>query len=156
MPCQIDGRVYTANNVSSIPKADYNFTNAFVGDEKISVPTQCLFGMVGMYASFLGVFMAQTMLGDCINDDSTQLCHPWYVEGLTAERNASFETHDANMQAIALAITSEIRKQGTDYDGVVSEPPFDDPNDDLPGNLPPIYARGTVVRTAVCTQFDWK
>lgn len=155
MPCQIDGQVHTANNIYSIPKADYNFTKAFVGDEEISVPTQCVFGMLGLYALTLGSFMRQMMLGDCgprLRDDNTQFqdCDPWYIEGLGANNSASFETLDASMQAVALAITSEIRKQGLDYDSI-----FLSHNKLLP-DQPPIYVRGTVIRTAVCTQFDWK
>ena len=150
-PCQIDGQVYTANNVSSIPKANYNFTNAFVRDEEISVPTQCVFGMNGVYALILGTFMKEAMLGDCFADKGTnKLCDPWYIEGLRANRSASFETLDANMQAVALATTSEIRKRGLDYDLVFSPDGMTRPDHS------PIYVRGKVISTKVCTQFDWK
>ena len=154
MPCHIDGQAYTANNVSSIPKADYNFTNAFVGNEEISVPTQCVFGMDGSYALSLGINMKHIMLGGCVagseNRDTELVCNPWYIEGLGAKGNANFETLDASMQAVALAITSEIRKQGFDYDSVVLS------GDWIFSEQPPTYVRGTVIRTAVCTQFDWK
>jgi len=46
------------------------------------------------------------------------------------------------MQSIATSITNEMRKQGTDWDN----------------RFPPkqILVTGTVFRTTVCTQFDWK
>jgi hypothetical protein len=160
VPCQIDGQEYTADNVSSISKDAHNFTNTFVGDKNISVPTQCVFGMHGVYALSLGNFMKETMLGDCFEPARitfsslpqnyvTLMCDPWYLKVLPAKGNATFETLDANMQSVALAITSEIRKQGSDYDGVFLA------NQSLQ-NQPPLHARGTVVRTTVCTQFDWK
>lgn len=157
-PCRIDGQVYTANNVSLIPKDKHNFTRTFVGDEEISVPTQCVFGMYGVYTLSLGNFMSETMLGNCIvpsrinfgkksEDYVALMCDPWYIKGLAAQGNATFETLDANMQSVALAITSEIRNQGSDLDSFMWRSPY---------AQPPLYAQGTIIRTTVCTRFDWK
>lgn len=157
-PCQIDGNVYTAENVSLIPKDNHNFTLTMVGDEQISVPTQCVFGMYGVYALSLGDFMSETMFGDCTvpsritfgmktEDYVALMCYPWYIKGLAAQGNATFETLDANMQSVALAITSEIRNQGSDFDSLMWQSPT---------SQPPLYAQGTVIRTTVCTRFDWK
>lgn len=157
-PCQVDGQEYTVNNVSLIPKDNHNFTRTFVDDRNISVPNECLFGMSGLYALNLGEFMSETMLGDCVvpnrinfgaktEDYVALICNPWFIKGLAAQGNATFKTLDANMQSVALAITSEIRKQGSDYDTVTWG---------SPRSQPPLYAQGTVIQTTICTKFDWK
>jgi hypothetical protein len=53
----------------------------------------------------------------------------------------SFESIDRNMQSVATAVTSEMRKQGSDYSPQISPSP--------------IFVRGTVLRTTTCTKFDW-
>ncbi|KAF3010696.1 hypothetical protein E8E13_005947 [Curvularia kusanoi] len=158
-PCIIDGQAYTVSNASSIPKEKHNFWRGFVGSEQIDFPTQCLFGIYGVYALSLGDFMSDILDGNCTmpgvgnfrgrpDDYSSIMCDPWALKGLAQKGDATFPSIDANMQSIALAITSEIRKQGSDWDS------FQTGNGSE--SLPPLYAKGTVLRTTVCTKFDWK
>jgi hypothetical protein len=134
--CVIDGQLYTLENVSSVPKENWNlnFTSILVGNEEVTVSNQCVYGVDGIYAMSVGDFLIETLIGSCgapspasasfedtIWLDSTTEwytvpCQPWYIKNLINKGNASFESIDANMQAIATSITSEMRKQGTDWD----------------------------------------
>jgi hypothetical protein len=96
--------------------------------------------------------MWETLFGNCIlsggsndfpgceKDYDSLVCELPYIKGLVNKGNASFQSIDYNMQSIATAITSEMRKQGTDYSK------RNDPE--------PIYTKGTVMQTTVCTEFD--
>ncbi|KAJ4383389.1 hypothetical protein N0V86_001436 [Didymella sp. IMI 355093] len=120
----------------------------------MTVPSQCIYGVYGVWALSLVDFMSDVLPGNCIapsrinfdgdeTDDYQSLdCEPWTLKGLANKGNASFQSIDANMQSVAMAVTSEMRKQGTDWDYAF------DPRE--------ILAKGTVFRTTVCTQFDWK
>jgi hypothetical protein len=65
------------------------------------------------------------------------VCRDWWLKSLFNNGNATFGTIDANMEAIAVAITNVMRRQGIDWDGK------------------PAFVKGIVTRAAVCTQFDW-
>jgi hypothetical protein len=119
----------------------------------ITFPVDCACDVDGVYALSLVDFMYETIFGNCTipsrinfdgdSDDYESVnCTPWYLKGLVNKGNASFESIDRNMQSIAVATTSEMRKRGVDQQTRI------DPNQ--------IFAKGTVLRTTVCTRFDWK
>jgi hypothetical protein len=152
-PCLIDGQAYTTDNISSVPRDKHNFISSYVDQVNMTFPTDCGYGVEGSYASSLIDYMGETLLGNCTTLDGIDfpgrekdydnlVCEPWYIRGLVNKGNASFQSIDHNMQSIATAITSEMRKQGTDYSK------RNDPE--------PIYTKGTVMQTTVCTEFDWK
>jgi hypothetical protein len=152
-PCLVDSHVYTMDNISLVPKDGRNFTNYYVDQINMTFPVDCAYGVDGVYALSLVDFMYETIFGNCTvpsrinfdgdsDDYNSVKCTPWYLKGLVNKGNASFESIDRNMQSIAIAATSEMRKQGTDQ-----ETRFD-PKE--------MFAKGTVIRTTVCTRFDWK
>lgn len=157
-PCIIEGKAYTANNISSAPRDSKDLDSGIVGNEHVGLPTQCLYGMYGDYISSLADFMQGTLNGGCrvpntytfggrTDDYKRARCTPWYLQSLLDSGNASFQSIDAGLQSVALAITSEIRKQGTGLENYL---------DGSSERNPQLYAKGSVVRTTVCTRFDWK
>lgn len=119
----------------------------------MTVPSQCIYGIYGVWALSLIDFMSEVFPGYCLapgilnfsgaEDDYASLdCSPWNIKGLVNKGNASFQSTEANMQSIAMAVTSEMRKQGTDWDNAFS-----------PKQVP---VKGTAFRTTVCTRFDWE
>jgi hypothetical protein len=153
-PCLIDGQAYTTDNISSVPRDQHDFMSSYVDQVNVTFPTDCGYGVEGFYASSLIGYMWETLFGNCTlsgggidfpgreKDYDSLVCEPPYIKGLVNKGNASFQSIDHNMQSIATAITSEMRKQGTDYSK------RNDPE--------PIYTKGTVMQTTVCTEFDWK
>lgn len=149
-PCLIDGQAYDMDNISSVPMDKHKFTSSYVGQVNMTYPTDCAYGVDGIYALSLVDFMYETLFGNCTvpsrinfdgdaDDYNSVECKPWYLKGLLNKGNASFQSIDHNMQSIATAITSEMRKQGSASSV----------------NLQKIYAKGTVMQTTVCTKFDW-
>ncbi|CAO2655539.1 Nn.00g043420.m01.CDS01 [Neocucurbitaria sp. VM-36] len=149
-PCVVDNLTYTLANVSSIPEGNHNFTYTFVEGKNVSVPEQCVYAVSGVYTQTLSEFMDETVLGNCTfpaitnldntptsSDWDTATCQGWWLKSLINKGYATFQRIDANMEAIATAVTSEIRKQGNDPNGE------------------PAFVKGTVFRATVCTQFDW-
>jgi hypothetical protein len=152
-PCLIDGLEYTMENISSVSRNKHNFMSSYVDQVNMTFPSECAYGLSGFYALSLVTFMEEALFGNCTtpsrinfngdaDDYNSLLCSSWYLKGLANRGNASFQSIDLNMQSIATAITSEMRKQGTDY--FKREHPEQ------------IYATGTATHIAVCTEFDWK
>jgi hypothetical protein len=154
-PCVIDNQTYTMDNISFVPKEGHNFTSDYVNGVNMTFPVECAYGTHGVYAMSLGDFMVDAMMGNCSvptninfqgrpNDYNTLVCSPWQIKTLVNKGFGSFESIDRNMQSVATAVTSEMRKQGSDYNDL-------DPRI----SLPPTFVRGTVLRTTICTKFDW-
>jgi hypothetical protein len=154
-PCIIDGHAYTMDNISSVPQDKHNFTTNLIDDVNVTFPVDCAYEVDGTYASSFIDFMSTTLFGECVtpgrvnfngdvDDYKTLACTPWYLKGLVNQGNASFHSIDHNMESIAVAITSEMRKQGT-ATGL---------NMTLTEAIP-IYAKGTVMQTTVCMKFKW-
>lgn len=76
------------------------------------------------------------------NDYKTLRCYPWQLEALVNTGLASFDTIDRNMQSVAMAIMSDMRRKGSYY------------NPEYPITSP-IFVTGTVMCTTNCTKFDW-
>jgi hypothetical protein len=119
--------------------------------KNVTVPSQCIYGVYGVWALSLIDFMSEVLPGSCLTpsiinfsgteDDYGSLdCSPWNIKGLINNGNASFQSIDANMQSVAMAVTSEMRKQGTEWDTAFVRKQ--------------ILVRGTVFRMTVCTRFD--
>jgi hypothetical protein len=153
-PCVVDGQVYTMNNISTVPRDKHNFTSSYVDQVNMTFPADCAYGVSGYYALSMVSFMTETLFGNCTtpsrinfdgdsDDYNSVICEPWYLKSLVNKGNASFKSIDLNMESMATAVTSEMRKQGKDY----SSPR---------GTQKQIYTKGTVIQTTVCTQFDWK
>jgi hypothetical protein len=151
-PCRIDNQIYTIDNISSIPRDGHNFTSIYSNGTNMTFPTECTYGTSAIYALSLSAFINSSMVGDCItpsrinfngdpDDYNSLICSPWQIKALNMKGNASFESIDHNIEAIALAVTSEIRKQGTGQRESMAPTP--------------LYATGSVIRTTVCTKFDW-
>lgn len=156
LPCVVDGQVYTTSNISSVPKDKHNFTSIIVDNINTTCPTECVYGFDYDYTNSLLDFMGETLNGKCStsndvdygdvelkdwrgleNDYRTLSCDSWSIKSLLNRGNATFESMDTNMQTVANAITSEIRKRDGDQDGIKRN------------------AEGTMFRTTVCTQFQW-
>jgi hypothetical protein len=141
------------DNISSVPADAHNFTTNLIDDVNVTFPADCAYQVDGAYASSFIDFMSTTLFGEGIaparvnfngdiDDYNTLMCTPWYLKGLVNRGNASFQTIDHNMESVAVAITSEMRKQGTGW------------NMSLTDTIP-IYAKGTVMQTTVCMKFKW-
>jgi hypothetical protein len=151
-PCVIDDQVYTIDNISSVPREGHNFTSAYVNNVNMTVPTECVYGIYGTYTMSLGAFLVDAMMGNCTvpttirflgrpNDYNTLVCSPWQIKTLINKGFGSFESIDRNMDSVAKAATSEMRKQGSVYY--------------LGLGASPVYAKGMVIRATTCTKFDW-
>jgi hypothetical protein len=154
-PCVIDDQIYTINNISSVPREGHNFTSAYIDGVNTTFPMECAYGSTGIYMKTLGTFMIEAMMGNCSatstakfrgrpNDYNSVICSPWQIKTLVNKGYGSFESIDRNMESVATAVTSEMRKQGSDYILNLTEI-----------GPSPIFATGMVVRTTICTKFDW-
>lgn len=152
-PCIIDDQIYTIDNISSVPREGRNFTTDYVNGVNMTFPRECAYGAGGIYKLALHDFMVDAMMGNCsapgrINfngdedDYNALVCSPWQIKTLIHKGLSSFESIDRNMQSIATAVTSEMRKQGSDYDAIWRTPSS-------------ISVRGITMRTTTCTKFDW-
>ena len=143
--CIINNQPVTLDNVLS---TDTNVT--FIDGKNTSVPHECFYNIDGIFLRALSVFLSESLTGGCImpltsyyqrgsgpRDWTTVECDGWWLKSLHNRGNATFETINANMEAVAVAVTNEMRRQGTGWDGN------------------PAYAKGFVSRATVCTQFDW-
>lgn len=153
-PCVIEDQIYTIDNISSVPREGHNFTSDYVNGVNTTFPTECAYGASGVYAMGLGDFMVDAMMGNCsapsrinfngdADDYNALVCSPWQIKTLINKGLSSFESIDRNMQSVANAVTSEMRKQGSSYGSPEISPS-------------PIFVRGTTMRTTTCTKFDWK
>ncbi|XP_014561054.1 hypothetical protein COCVIDRAFT_12162 [Bipolaris victoriae FI3] len=152
-PCIIDDQTYTRDNISSVPIQGNKFTTYNLYSTNTTFPTACIYGTDGIYAMSLGTFMKSLMNGNCTtipeldaefykNDYKTLKCDPWQLETLVNNGLASFDAIDRNMQSVATAVTSEMRRKGSYYHPQSY-------------SAPPTFATGTVLRTTSCTKFDW-
>lgn len=148
--CIINEQPVTLANVSSFNNHTA-LNTTFIDGKNVSVPHECFYHTGGIYLRALSTFLADALTGGCImplttyfsadsgpRDWSTAECDAWWLQSLYNSGNATFNTIDANMEAVAIAITNEMRRQGSGWDGT------------------PSYVHGSVSRATVCTQFDWK
>ncbi|EUC47687.1 hypothetical protein COCMIDRAFT_34755 [Bipolaris oryzae ATCC 44560] len=158
-PWIIDNQIYTRNNISSVPIQGNNFSSYFLNSISTTFPTACIYGIDGDYALSLGRFMQSVMSGNCStvahfvpefykNDYKALVCNPWQLEALVNKGRANFDTINRNMQSVATAVTSEMRRKGSYYDPEVTYGPRFH-------SAPPTFVTGTVLRTTTCTKFDW-
>jgi hypothetical protein len=149
-PCVVDGVIYTLNNISSVPERGQDFVDMYVDNQNISIPGQCIYGLSFSHVTRLAEFMSDIISGQCNATgklfsgpvlDTGGWNHPrcdnWAIQSLFNQGNASFDSINANMQAIAMAITADMRKKPGSMNGTQA------------------FVEGTVWRTTVCTQFDW-
>jgi hypothetical protein len=147
--CVIDGRPVTLDDASSISVDSRDLNTTLIGGKNVSVPHQCFFEVQGIYLRALTQFLGETLDGGCAmpstsyfragspKDWTTATCDGWWLKSMYNKGNATFKSIDANMEAVAVAITNKMRRQGSGWDGS------------------PAYAMGTMSRATVCTQFDW-
>ncbi|EMD89921.1 hypothetical protein COCC4DRAFT_68261 [Bipolaris maydis ATCC 48331] len=158
-PCIIDGQTYTRDNISSVPIQGNNFASYFIDGVNTTFPIACIYGLNSDYAQSLGHFIESIMNGNCSTvpkfvpefykyEYKSLRCGPWQLEALVNKGLASFDSINRNMQSVATAATSDMRRKGSYYD---------DPQYKLnPSYItPPIFVTGTVMRTTSCTKFDW-
>lgn len=50
IPCLLDGKVYTMDNMSSVPQPKHNFTGSFAGELKMAFPAECVYQVHVAYA----------------------------------------------------------------------------------------------------------
>jgi hypothetical protein len=115
----------------------------------MTFPAECAYRVDGTYLWGFTDFMDTMLFGTCVcsarinfkgrqDDYNTLICDPWYIKSLVNHGNASFQS----MESMAIAITSEMRNQGTGVNMSYTE-------------TIPIYAKGTVIQTTVCMKFNW-
>jgi hypothetical protein len=147
--CVVDGQPVTLDNASSISADGRNLNTTLIGGTNVSVPHQCFFEVKGNHLRALSKFLAEALDGGCTmpstsyfrvgspKDWTTATCDGWWLKSMYNKGNATFKSIDANMEAVAVAITNKMRRQGSGWDGT------------------PAYALGTMSRATVCTHFDW-
>ncbi|KAJ4407326.1 hypothetical protein N0V91_003910 [Didymella pomorum] len=127
--CIIDDQPITLDNMSSLISPDRILNSTFVDGKNVSVPHECFYEFPGTYIRGIQDFLSRTLKGGCEMPSTQSL----YNDG-----NATFDTIDANVEAITVAMTNELRRTGTAWDGT------------------PLFVQGDSSRATVCMRFDWK
>lgn len=147
-PCVIDDKEYSIqNNFSDVPRSPGRiFTPVAVNGVNYSAPDECLYKMDNIYGMAIAWFLEQTFLtGSCYQHDDmwigTLWCPDnWWLEPFYHGGNATFDTLSAAVGNIATGATNKLRAIGSsNYEAGRHE-----------------LASGTVMRTTVCTVFDWR
>lgn len=150
--CIINDRPITLENVSSLISPDRVLNSTFVEGKNVSVPHECFFEIPGTYIRGIQEFLSKSLSGGCTMPSTQSFTisseprtwrtvdcgDAWWLRSLYNNGNATFKTIDANMEAVAVAMTNELRRTGSAWDGT------------------PLYVQGNVSRATVCTRFDWK
>jgi hypothetical protein len=143
--CVIDGQPVSQTNFSSVVVNKTAVNDTVIDGKNVSVPHECFYYITGDYFRPFSNFLASSLNGGCTRQAvgerfewTSAICDDWPIKSFANKGNATFATIDANMEAIAVAITNELRRQGSGWDGN------------------PAYVQGTVMRETVCMQFDWK
>jgi hypothetical protein len=143
--CVIDGQPVSQTNFSSVVVNKTAVNDTVIDGKNVSVPHECFYYITGDYFRPFSNFLASSLNGGCTRQAvgerfewTSAICDDWPMKSFTNKGNATFATIDANMEAIAVAITNELRRQGSGWDGN------------------PAYVQGTVMRETVCMQCDWK
>lgn len=147
-PCVIDDKEYSIqNNFSDVPRSPGRiFTPVAVDGVEYTAPDECLYKMWYIYGMAINRFLEQTLLaGSCyLHDDmwiGTLYCPDnWWLEPFYYGGNATFDTLSAAVGNIATGATNKLRVIGSsNYEPGTHE-----------------LASGAVMRTTVCTVFDWR
>lgn len=146
-PCVIDNKEYSVqNNFSDVPRSPgRTFTPVAVDGVNYTAPEECLYKMYNIYGMAITRFLEQTLLaGSCyLHDDmwiETLYCpDSWWLEPFYHGGNATFDTVSTAVGNIATGATNKLRVIGSsNYEAGRHE-----------------LASGAVMRTTVCTVFDW-
>ncbi|QDS68752.1 hypothetical protein FKW77_004803 [Venturia effusa] len=164
VPCVVDKHQYTLENISTLSNTNFTLFNVTSSNGKnVAVPGECYFHFDGNYVVALKRFLAATLEGICyipghlegaidqdpqlraelqcdsdarnVNNGSPNF---WWLQSLYNNGNATFQSIDESLDAIATAITNKIRVLGTSSDGVNA------------------FVNGTAYRDAICTSFHWQ
>lgn len=150
--CVINNQLITLDNISSLASPNRIFNSTLVDGKNVSVPHECFYEFPGTYIRGIAEYLSKTLTGGC-QMPSTQAftvsseprtwrtvdCQDaWWLRSLYHDGNATFATINANMEAVTVAMTNELRRTGSAWDGT------------------PLYVQGDVSRATVCTRFDWK
>ncbi|KAF3035961.1 hypothetical protein E8E12_006950 [Didymella heteroderae] len=151
--CIINQQPVTLENVSSIASADRTLNSTYVDGRNVSVPHECFYEFSGAYIRGVQNYLSKTLTGSCEMPGTQSFTigadprtwravdcgeDTWWLRSLYNNGNATFKTIDANMEAIAVAMSNELRRTGSAWDGTAS------------------FVQGNVSRATVCTHFDWK
>ncbi|KAL1650635.1 hypothetical protein SLS61_005884 [Didymella pomorum] len=138
--------------MSSLISPDRILNSTFVDGKNVSVPHECFYEFPGTYIRGIQDFLSRTLKGGCEMPSTPSLTmgseprtwrimdckDTWWLRSLYNDGNATFDTIDANVEAITVAMTNELRRTGTAWDGT------------------PLFVQGDSSRATVCTRFDWK
>lgn len=145
-PCSLDNATYALqSNWGDIPRVPgREFVGISVGGANYTAPNECLYKVDALYGMAMTAFMEKLLAGACTFDrrqgDQLWCADRWWLAPLYARGGATFASVDRQFGAYATAITHKFRAVGgSNYDGNLAE-----------------TAKGAVVRTTVCTHFDWR
>ncbi|KAK6853870.1 hypothetical protein PG995_010682 [Apiospora arundinis] len=145
-PCVVDGSTYDLkSNWTDIPKVPgREFVGININGTNYTAPNECLYKLESIYGMAMTKFMEKLLAGTCSHDNrqGQQLwCDDlWWLAPLYDQGNATFASIDRQFRAYARAITHKFRAVGSSNYRV----------DDVEA------VSGSVVRTTVCTSFDWR
>lgn len=145
-PCVIDGSTYELKSnwtdILRIPGREFVGVN--VGGTNYTAPNECLYKLQSVYGMAMTSFMKKLLGGTCSHDrrqgEELWCDELWWLAPLYDNGNATLASIDHRFRDYATAITHKFRAVGgSNYDVLDVE-----------------TIRGDVVRTTVCTSFDWR
>lgn len=158
-PCLIDNELYDASNFSLVPNitSQRAFVDLTIDKEEVSVPTDCVYQVYGLYATSLNRYLEDFVLnGSCsvyYGAPGFSCKQAVWLEHFYGTMNATFETLDASFENLATGMTNYMRKDGW---GVLNDTSYYE--DSLTGSLPR-PSKGAISGQAdevtVCVQLDW-
>lgn len=150
--CLVNHRPVSLDNISSIAYDNQDLNTTYFDGRNVPVPYECFYHFPGAYIRAIQEFLSNTLKGGCSMPGTSYFTtgseprkwttvdcdKAWWLKSLFNDGNATFNTIDANMEAVAVAMTNELRRTGSAWDGT------------------PSYVLGNVSRATVYTRFDWK
>lgn len=150
--CIVDQRPVTLDNLSSNSYDSRMLNTTYFDGRNVSVPHECFYQFPGAYIRAIQEFLSGVLTGGCSMPPTSYFTYgsdprawttvtcdnAWWLKSLYNNGNATFNTIDANMEAVVVAMTNELRRTGSAWNGT------------------PLHVQGDVSRATVCTRFDWK
>ncbi|KAK7926693.1 hypothetical protein PG985_003691 [Apiospora marii] len=145
-PCRLDNATYDLKtNWSGIPRVPgREFVGINVDGANYTAPNECLYKLESIYGLAMTAFMEPLLAGACTfnrrQGDQLWCGDRWWLAPFYNRGDATFRSVDRQFREYATAITHKFRAVGgSNYDANEAE-----------------TARGSVVRSTVCTHFDWR
>jgi hypothetical protein len=143
--CVINGSTYDLTRIqpNQMEISQNGSVLLTLGGGNLTLPSQCINEIDGVYVTDVAVFLAEVLTGNCslpfAIDFNSPPCSPWWIQGgIFNSGNATLDTVQNAFNSVVESITNRMRMAGysleTNSSGLVY---------------------GTVIQTTTCIAFSW-